>query len=121
MSIEEAIKELESLSPSESAINIVLHHLKFYKEGLEREIESNRKNISEIIEKDRMIDRLIMNLKQSMKDNIEMVKHFERLIQGTEEDTHDRRSWLRRKTIALTNYEFARDILKSLEVQNAKE
>ena len=120
MSIEEAIKELESLSPSESAINIVLHYFKFYKEGLEREIESNRKNISKIIEKDHMIDKLIMKLKQSMNDNIEIVKHFERLIQSTEEDSHDRRSWLRSKTIALTNYEFARDILKSLEVQNDK-
>lgn len=121
MLIEEAIKELETLSPSESAINIVLQHLKFYKEGLEREIESNRKYVFEIIEKDRMIDRLIMKLKQSMKNNIETVKHFERLIQSTDEDTHDRRSWLRRKTIALTNYEFARDILKSLGVQNDKE
>ena len=120
MSIEEAIKELESLSPSESAINIVLHHLKFYKEGLEREIESNRKNVLEIIEKDRMIDRLITELKQRMKDNIETVKHFERLIQSKKEDTHDRRSWLRTKTIALTNYEFARDILKVLEVSEEK-
>lgn len=58
MSIEEAIKELETLSPSESAINIVLQYLKFYKEGLEREIEKNRENVLEIIDKDHIIDAM---------------------------------------------------------------
>ena len=58
MSIEDAIKELESLSPSESAINMVLKYFKFYKDGLEREIENNRKNIFEIINKDKIIDMM---------------------------------------------------------------
>lgn len=58
MSIEEAIKELESLSPSESAIDMVLHHLKFYKESLEREIEKNRENVFETIDKDHIIDAM---------------------------------------------------------------
>lgn len=58
MSIEDAIKELESLSPSESAINIVLKYFKFYKDGLEREIENNRENIFEIINKDKIIDMM---------------------------------------------------------------
>ena len=58
MSIEDAIKELESLSPSESAINMVLKYFKFYKDGLEREIENNRENIFEIINKDKIIDMM---------------------------------------------------------------
>lgn len=58
MTIEEAIKELKSLSPSELAINMVLQHLKFYKDGLEREIESNRENVLKIIDKDHIIDAM---------------------------------------------------------------
>lgn len=58
MTIEEAIKEMESLSPSETAINMTLQHLKFYKDGLEREIEKNRENVFEIIEKDKEISYL---------------------------------------------------------------
>lgn len=58
MSIEDAIKELKSLSPSESAINMVLKYFKFYKDGLEREIENNRENIFEIISKDKIIDMM---------------------------------------------------------------
>lgn len=58
MSIEDAIKELESLSPSESAINMVLKYFKFYEDGLEREIENNRENIFEIINKDKIIDMM---------------------------------------------------------------
>ena len=58
MSIEDAIKELESLSPSESAINMVLKYFKFYKDGLEREIENNREKIFEIINKDKIIDMM---------------------------------------------------------------
>lgn len=58
MSIEDAIKELESLSPSESAINMVLKYFKFYKDGLEREIDNNRENIFEIINKDKIIDMM---------------------------------------------------------------
>ena len=58
MTIEEAIKEMESLSPSETAINMTLQHLKFYKDGLEREIEKNRENVFEIIDKDHVIDAM---------------------------------------------------------------
>ena len=58
MSLEEAIEEMKSLSPSEAAIEMVLKHLEFYKNGLEREIENNRNNVIEIICQDKIIDKM---------------------------------------------------------------
>lgn len=40
------------------AIEMILRYLKFYKEGLEREITKNRENVIEIIDKDHIIDAM---------------------------------------------------------------
>ena len=60
------------------AIAIVLAHLKFYKEGLEREIDKNRENVLEIIQKDRAIEhktKIIDEIEEKLiKENIEARK-----------------------------------------------
>lgn len=48
-----AILDLEDIK----SLKMVLQHLKFYKKGLEREIDNNRKNILEIIQKDKEIEK----------------------------------------------------------------
>ena len=48
-----AILDLEDIK----SLKMVLQHLKFYKEGLEREIDANRKNVIEIIQQDKEIEK----------------------------------------------------------------
>lgn len=48
-----AILDLEDIK----SLKMVLQHLKFYKKGLEREIDANRKNVIEIIQQDKEIEK----------------------------------------------------------------
>ena len=54
----------------QKAIVMILAHLKFYKEGLVREIDKNRENVLEIIQKDKEIekkDKIIDEMAQRIK------------------------------------------------------
>ncbi len=94
MTEEEAIYILEIASGKQKEVHIfqntlkkaivtVLAHLKFYKEGLEREIDKNRENVLEIIQKDRaieekdkIIDLMAKTWKQDDVRSIEEIKQY---------------------------------------------
>lgn len=65
------------------AIAIVLAHLKFYKEGLERESDKNRENVLEIIQKDREIQKKDKQI-DLMIDHIEKGCDFDSRIETRE-------------------------------------
>ena len=58
MELEEAIKELESLSPSETAIKTVLQALESYKRRYELAIEQNVKDYKNSIPKKKIREKL---------------------------------------------------------------
>lgn len=98
MTEEEAIYILEIASGKQKEVHIfqntlkkaivtVLAHLKFYKEGLEREINKNRENVLEIIQKDRAIEEkdkiidLMANHIYKREDNTVNIGKFYCLLQ----------------------------------------
>lgn len=60
------------------AIQMVLQHLKFYKEGLEREIDSNRRNVLEIIQKDEELEKKEYLYKKALNDLVQVEKNIEK-------------------------------------------
>lgn len=61
------------------AIEMILKHLQFYKEGLEREIEKNRENVLEIIDKDHIIDAMAEEIFIKRAYSITCEKDIQRL------------------------------------------
>ena len=73
MKLEEAIKEMKSLSPSEDAIKIVLYELESYKERYKIAIEQNVKDYKNSISK-KKIEELKNKIEKAMdlaNDSIE--------------------------------------------------
>lgn len=106
----------------ESLIQTLLKQEKLWEESIKigkKELDvllKENKNLKEQIKQSESTKQeLIKNIEQNMERDMEIIKHFEKLIQSTKEDTRDRRSWLRTKTIALTNYEYGRSMLKELK------
>jgi len=63
----------------------------FYKKGLEREIEDNRENILDIIQKDKLIEKLKENIKQYnyMRETVEAESYEDGYYKGHSSEAQD--------------------------------